>query len=133
MQHIANNTPDAFTDYRGVTKSYNPMRNAPKRVEVPNKTIQLPSKRGRSTTISTDAASSKQRKKKNKSSNPVNATQPQVEEHPVEVQPSHPKSILHSIADVGTSECPDATILGNDDASERVHEISINYFESGES
>ena len=83
--------------------------------------------------ISTDAASSKQRKKKNKSSNPVNATQPQVEEHPVEVQPSYPTSTLHSITNVGTLECLDSTILGNDDASERVHEISINYFESRES
>jgi hypothetical protein len=30
-------------------------------------------------------------------------------------------------------ECPDATILRNDDAFERLHEISINYLESGES
>ena len=75
---------DAFADYKGVIKSYNPMRNVPERVEVPNKTTQLPSKRGRSTAISTDAASSKQRKNKNKSSNPVNATQPQAEEHPMD-------------------------------------------------
>jgi hypothetical protein len=26
LQHIANNTLDAFTDYKGVTKSYNPAR-----------------------------------------------------------------------------------------------------------
>jgi hypothetical protein len=51
----------------------------------------------------------------------------------VEVQPSHPTSTVHSITNVGTLECPDTTILGNDDASERVHEISINYLESGES
>jgi hypothetical protein len=49
------------------------------------------------------------------------------------VQPSHPTSIVHSITDVGTSECPDATILGDEDASQRVHKISINYLESGES
>jgi hypothetical protein len=35
--------------------------------------------------ISTDVAPSKQRKKKKKSSNSANATQPQVEEHPMEV------------------------------------------------
>jgi hypothetical protein len=29
LQHIANNMLDAFTDYKGVTKSYNPARNAP--------------------------------------------------------------------------------------------------------
>jgi hypothetical protein len=133
LQHIANNTPDAFTDYKGVTKSYNPARNVPERVEASNKTTQLPSKRGRSMAISTDLASSKQRKRKNKSSNPVSATQPHVEEHPVEVQPSHPTSMVHPITDVGTSECPDATILGNDDALERVQEIFINYAETGES
>jgi hypothetical protein len=47
---------DAFTTYKGVTKSNNPMRNVLKRVEVPKKTTQLPIKRGRSTTISMDAA-----------------------------------------------------------------------------
>ena len=46
LQHIANNMPDAFADYKGVTKSYNPMRNVPETVEVPNKTTQFPSKRG---------------------------------------------------------------------------------------
>ena len=104
-----------------------------KRIEVPNKTTQLPSKRRRSTTISTDAASSKQRKGKNKVPNTANATQPHVERHPVEVQPSHPTSTVHSITDVGTSEHPDAIILGNNDTSQRVREISINYIESGES
>jgi len=120
-------------DYKGVTKSYNPTRNVLERVEVPNKTTQLPSKRGRSMAISTDTASSKQRERKTKSSDPVNAAQPHVEKHPVEVQPSHPTSTVHSITDTGTSEYPDATILGNDDASERVYEISINYAETGES
>jgi len=125
--------PDAFTDYKGVTKSYKPARNIPKRVEVPNKTTQLPSKRGRSMAISTDTTSSKQRKRKTKSSDPVNVAQPHVEKHPVEVQPPHPTSTVHSITDAGTSEYPDATILGNDDTAERVHEISINYAETGES
>jgi hypothetical protein len=51
----------------------------------------------------------------------------------VEVQPLHPTSTVHSITDVRTSKCPDATILGDEDASQRVHEISIIYLESGES
>jgi hypothetical protein len=51
----------------------------------------------------------------------------------MEVQPSHPTSTVHSITDVRTSECPDATILEDEDASQRVHEISINYLESRES
>jgi hypothetical protein len=51
LQNIANNLPDAFTDYKGVTKSYHPARNVPERVEVLNKTTQPPinNKRGRST------------------------------------------------------------------------------------
>jgi len=123
--------PNAFADCKGVTKSYNPVRNMPERVEVPNKTTQLLSKR--SMAISTDAASSKQRKGKNKVPNTANATQPHVERHPVEVQPSHPTSTVHSIPDVGTSKHPNTIILENNDTSQRVREISINYIESGES
>jgi hypothetical protein len=51
----------------------------------------------------------------------------------MEIQPSHPTSTVHSITDVGTSKCPNATILGDEDASQRVHKISINYLESRES
>jgi hypothetical protein len=40
---------------------------------------------------------------------------------------------VHSITDVETSECLDATNLGDEDASQRVHEITINYLESKES
>jgi len=75
----------------------------------------------------------KQKKRKTKSSNPVNATQAHIEEHLVEVQPSHPTSTVYSITDAETSEYPNATISRNDEASERVHEISINYAETGES
>jgi hypothetical protein len=45
----------------------------------------------------------------------------------MEVQPSHPTSTVHSITNVVTSECPEATILGDEDVSQRVHKISINY------
>jgi hypothetical protein len=38
LQNVANNLPDAFTDYKCVTKSYNSMVNAPERVDVPKKT-----------------------------------------------------------------------------------------------
>jgi hypothetical protein len=121
LQHIANNTLNAFTDYKDITKSYNPTRNVPTRVDVPNKTTQLSCKRGRCMAIPTNAAPSKQKKRKTKSFKLVNATQNHVGKHPVEVQPSHPTSTVHSITDVGTSECPDATILRNDDAYKRVH------------
>ena len=42
LQNAANNLPDAFTNGKGVTKSYIPERNVPERIEVPNKTIYLP-------------------------------------------------------------------------------------------
>ena len=41
LQHIANNLSDTFTNTKGVTKSSFPARNAPERIELPNKTIQL--------------------------------------------------------------------------------------------
>jgi hypothetical protein len=40
LHHIASNMPDAFNDYKGVTKSLNPAINAPNQVEEPIKTIQ---------------------------------------------------------------------------------------------
>ena len=139
LQNIANNLPDAFTDYKGVTKSYHPARNVPERIEVPNKTIQLPpskpvlGKRGRSKAINQDVAPKRQRKQDNKNSKSVNVTQQQVVRHQVNKQNSHPTSTVHSIPDVGTSEHPDAIVLGNNEPSRGVQEISINYIDSGES
>jgi hypothetical protein len=46
LQQIASNLPDAFTDYKGVTKSLNPAVNAPYQVKLPIKTTP-PLKRGR--------------------------------------------------------------------------------------
>ena len=37
LQHIANNLPDSFTDYKGVIQSYNPEKHAGKS-GVPTKT-----------------------------------------------------------------------------------------------
>jgi hypothetical protein len=42
LENLANNLPDAFSDYKGVTKSLHPARNVSERVEVPNKTTQPP-------------------------------------------------------------------------------------------
>jgi hypothetical protein len=48
LQNIANNLPDAFTDYKSVTKSWNPTVNEHERMEVPKKMTHTPSvvKRG---------------------------------------------------------------------------------------
>jgi hypothetical protein len=69
LQNAANNLPDTFTDYNGVMKSWNPAVNAHERVEVPKKTIPIPStkKRGRVETTKKDTASEKRsRKEKSK-------------------------------------------------------------------
>jgi hypothetical protein len=42
-------------------------------------------------------------------------------------------STVHSISEDRTFERPDAVVLGNTNTSTRVHEISINYVDSGES
>jgi hypothetical protein len=47
LQNVANNLSDAFTDYNGVSKSWNPTFNAPERVEVTKKTTQTPSTKKR--------------------------------------------------------------------------------------
>jgi hypothetical protein len=42
LQNVINNLPNAFTDYKDATKSWNPAVNAPEKVEVPKKTTQAP-------------------------------------------------------------------------------------------
>ena len=73
LQNIANNLPDAFTDYNGVIKSYQPARNAPARVEVPNKTTQPPISNKRGSSKASLPGPSKQKKT-------VNAHQPSVDD-----------------------------------------------------
>ena len=95
MQNIANNLPNAFTTGKDVTKSYIPARNVPERIEVPKKTIQLPSsgKSGRSTAIPAGAASRKRnRKEKDTLSRPANVTQQSVERSRVDREIPHPAS-----------------------------------------
>jgi hypothetical protein len=140
LQHLANNLTYSFTDLKGVTKSWKPARNAPERVEVPIKTTQLPDpkKRGSSTASDPNPASRKQqRRERRKSSKSVNASQLNIDKHlmgsihPVEGQPPQPSSSVHTLA--GTSEHLDSHVLGNHEEPSRVHEISTNYINSGES
>ena len=44
----------------------------------------------------------------------------------------HPASTVHSFFDAGTSEHPDGFVLGNDEPSKGVQEISINYLNTRE-
>jgi hypothetical protein len=69
LQNVANNLPDAFTDYECVMKYWNPAVNAPERVKILKKTTQPPStkKRGRTETTKKDNTSEKRpRKEKTK-------------------------------------------------------------------
>ena len=142
MQHIANNLPEAFTDYKGVTKSSYPARNAPKRVEIPNKNIQLlrlPKKRGRSTAAPKDDAQTKrQRIPRTKSTKSVNPSQPKVgrrpkgDTSPIPGPNPQPGSMVHPNTDPGTSEHPDSIVLGNDESDQGVKEISLKYIDSGD-
>ena len=81
LQNITNNLLDAFSDYKGVTKSLHPVRNVPERVEVSNKTThpQIGKKRERSTSKRQDAIAGKQKKT-------GNTTQPLVERHLEDIQ-----------------------------------------------
>jgi hypothetical protein len=47
LQYIANNLPDAFTNYKGVTKSLISARNITEIVEIPQKTTQAPKQKKR--------------------------------------------------------------------------------------
>jgi hypothetical protein len=134
LQNLANNLPDAFSDYKGVTKSLHPARNVPKRVEVPNKTTQPPigKKRGRSTSKRQDVIAGKQKKTRN-------ATQPLVERHledihcPVDKSNPQSSSVMRINAKAGISKDPRSIVSGSHDESLRVDEISINFAETGES
>jgi hypothetical protein len=92
LQNIANNLPDTFTNYKGVTKSWNPAVNAPERVEVPKKTTQAPSvvKRGRVVRTEKDTTPNKRpRKEKMRPLQKiVNVSQPGVDIHLVDIQQS---------------------------------------------
>jgi hypothetical protein len=132
LQNIANNLPDAFTNYKGVVKSFYPARNVPERVEVPNKTTQIipiGNKRGR--------GNSKVQDKKQKKV--VNEDQLSVDVHLVNNQyllerfDMIPSSLMRINIEAGTLEDPRSNVLGNHDDLLRVDEISINYIETRES
>jgi hypothetical protein len=46
LQNIANNLPEAFSDYKGVTESYNHVVNVPETVEILTQNLPNKNKRG---------------------------------------------------------------------------------------
>jgi hypothetical protein len=130
LQNVTNNLPDAFTDYKGVTKSWNPMVNAPERVEVPKKTTHAPSivKMGRVAQTKKDKAPNKRpRKEKMRSLQKiVNVSQPTVDRHLVNI-PQSSTEMHYRNENASTLENPDALVLGNHEASTGIQKKSINY------
>jgi hypothetical protein len=142
LQNIANNLPEAFTDYKGVTKSHNPAGNVPERVEIPTQELSNQNKRGRGTTTKDKAIQKPLRKTRKVTSTTVNADQHQVDKHQLDIiNPNNIVQQIHHIPNTNaqnniiarTLEDPDSVVVGNHDESQGVQEISINYIDSGES
>jgi hypothetical protein len=116
LQNITNNLPDAFTDYKCVTKSGNSAINAPERVEVPKKITQARSvvKRGRVAQTKKDKTPNERpRKEKMRPlQKTVNVNQPGVDRHHVDI-PQSSTQARYRKESASTSENPDALVLGN--------------------
>ena len=78
------------------------------------------------------ASRKRNRKEKDTPSRPANMTQQSVERTEVDRKIPHPASTVHTFSDAGTSEHPDGVVLGNDEPSKGLQEISINYLNTGE-
>lgn len=110
LQHIANNLPDSFTDYKGVTQSYNPAKICRKEWRYQLKPLNSPFKATggevRQQCIRIQLLASKDIK----ASESVNACQLYVDRHlmgsihPVDGKPPPTQVIVHTMT--GTSEYP---------------------------
>jgi hypothetical protein len=123
LQRLANELPDAFTNYKGVTKSIIPARNAPERVEVPSKTTQLLERRSM---VNKRYSVAKKQRTIVYANKHQNGTM-----YRVDCDDPRPSSDVH-ITEAGTSENPRHINLGISDESLRSDEIAINYVETGE-
>jgi hypothetical protein len=137
LQNIANNLPDAFTDYKSVTKSWNPTVNEHERMEVPKKMTHTPSvvKRGGGGIAQTkkDNTPNKRPRKEKMTplQNTVNVSQHVVDRHPVDI-PQSSTQVRYRKESASTSENLDALVLGNHEASTGIQVIFINYTSSEE-
>jgi hypothetical protein len=123
LQRLGNELPNAFTNYKSVTKSFIPVRNAPERVEIPNKTTQLLERRNMMNKCYSVAK---------KQITIVNANKHQEDTmYQVDCDDLRPSSDVR-IAEAETSENTRQINLGNFDVSLRGDEISMNYVEIGE-
>jgi hypothetical protein len=128
---IASNLPDVFTNYKGVTKSLNHAVNASCRVEIPIKPLH-PRKVGGLVSRKMFLASVRRLREKHLPQKKVNASQPKVDRHQVDMINPRPNPHMHTIEQAEGSEDSDSLILGNHDEFHRVQEIFINYTSFGE-
>jgi hypothetical protein len=121
LQNDVNNLPDAFIDYNGVIKSWNPMVNAPERVEVSKKITQAPStkKRGKKETTRKDTTLEKRpRKEKTKTPRKTKKViQSAIERHHKNANNPQSSSQARYTNETRISEIPDNLILGIDKIS----------------
>jgi hypothetical protein len=89
LQQIASNLPNVFIDYKCITKFLNSTVNVPCRVEVPIKTTPPP-KRGRASQQKDASNKRPKNTRKTSSSKKVNASQPKVDGHQVDMINSLP-------------------------------------------
>jgi hypothetical protein len=85
LQNIVNNLPEAFTDFKGVTKSHNLAANVPKRVEIPTQELPNQNKRGRGTSTKDKAIQKPMWETRKVTSTTVNADQHQVDRHQLDI------------------------------------------------
>jgi hypothetical protein len=118
LQNVANNLRDAFSGYKGVTKSWNPAINVPKRVEVHKKTTQVPSvvKRGKEAQTKKDNAPNK-RPRKEKTvplQKTVTMSQPVVDRHLIDIPQSSTQARPRGVPELEVREHPPSTLRNVD-------------------
>jgi hypothetical protein len=118
--------PDAFTNYKCITKSLNHAVNTPYWVDIPIK-ITPPPKRRR--TSQQKGTSNKRPKttRKTSFSKKVNSCQAKVDGHQVDTINPRPSPHVHNIEQFRGSKDPVSLVLENHDEFHGVQKISINY------
>jgi hypothetical protein len=81
LQNIANNLSKAFTDYKGVRKSYNTAVNVLERVEIPTQNLPNQNKRERNMVTKDNTPKQHPQKQRKDTSKTVNANQHEVDRH----------------------------------------------------
>ena len=124
--------PDAFTDYKGMTKSHIPTVNTPQRVEVPkgsSGSINVPQRQKLGRPIS---VKDKNLRKTKFNKETISLLEPPEEDHPEDNNPITFARALNNHK-TGIAEKPDQNILGNDkDLVDENIEVAMNFMNTEE-